>query len=73
MLSAKFLQLIDLANKLLFQERHTPHKIYSLHEPEVQCIAKGKTRIRYGRRSDLAAAFCLLQGNQNSILLMDEA
>ena len=26
-----------------------------------------------GRRSDLAAALCLLQGDQNSVLLMDEA
>jgi len=46
-LSTKFLSLIDIANKLLIQEKHTPHKIYSLHEPEVQCIAKGKARIRY--------------------------
>ena len=27
----------------------------------------------HGRRGNLAAAFCLLQGNQNSVLLMDEA
>jgi len=27
----------------------------------------------HGRRGNLAAAFCLLQGNQNSILLVDEA
>ena len=46
-LSANFMNLIDLANKVLIQERHTPKKIYSLHEPEVQCIGKGKDRIRY--------------------------
>jgi len=46
-LSMRFLLLIDLANKLQIQEKNTPNKIYSLHEPEVQCIAKGKTRIRY--------------------------
>ena len=46
-LSFNFQTLIDLANKLLVQEKHTPKKIYSLHEPEVQCIGKGKARIRY--------------------------
>jgi IS5 family transposase len=46
-LSPKFLQLIVLANKLLLQEKNTPKKIYSLHEPEVCCIGKGKDRIRY--------------------------
>jgi len=30
-------------------------------------------RSGHGRRGNLAAAFCLLQGNQNSVLLMDEA
>jgi IS5 family transposase len=46
-LSMSFLQLIELANKLLLQEKNTPNKIYSLHEPEVCCIGKGKDRIRY--------------------------
>jgi IS5 family transposase len=46
-LSTPFLLLIDLANKLLIQEKNTLHKIYSLHEPEVQCMAKGKAHIRY--------------------------
>jgi IS5 family transposase len=46
-LSMSFLQLIDLANKLLLQEKNTPNKIYSLHEPEVCCIGKGKARVRY--------------------------
>jgi IS5 family transposase len=46
-LSANFLSLIETSKKLLLQERHTPKKIYSLHEPEVCCIGKGKDRIRY--------------------------
>jgi IS5 family transposase len=46
-LSANFLQLIETANKLLLQEKNTPKKIYSLHELGVQCIGKGKDRIRY--------------------------
>jgi len=45
--STGFLSLIDTSKKLLLQERDTPKKIYSLHEPGVQCIGKGKDRIRY--------------------------
>ena len=44
--SPNFLQLIDLSNKLLVQEKDTK-KIYSLHEPEVCCIGKGKDHVRY--------------------------
>ena len=46
-LSANFVSMIATANKLLLQEKNTPKKIYSLHEPGVQCIGKGKDRIRY--------------------------
>jgi len=45
--SPAFLQLIEIAKKLLVQEKTTSKKIYSLHEPEVCCIGKGKERIRY--------------------------
>jgi IS5 family transposase len=40
-LSLRFLQLIEIANKLLVQEKKTPKEIYSLHEPVVCCIGKG--------------------------------
>ena len=46
-LSANFATLIETAKKLLLQEKNTPKKIYSLHELGVQCIGKGKDRIRY--------------------------
>ena len=46
-LSANFAALIETAKKLLLQEKNTPKKIYSLHELGVQCIGKGKERIRY--------------------------
>ena len=46
-LSTNFESLIELAHKLLLQEKNTPKKIYSLHEPETQCIGKGKDNIRY--------------------------
>ncbi len=39
-------QLI-LAKRLLEQKRDSKNKIYSIHEPQVQCIAKGKAHQRY--------------------------
>ena len=36
-----------VSNKLLVQEKNTKKKIYSLHEPEVCCIDKGKDHVRY--------------------------
>ena len=46
-LSTNFTTLIETADKLLLQEKNTPKKVYSLHELGVQCIGKGKDRIRY--------------------------
>lgn len=39
--------LKNLFLKVLAQTRHTKDKIYSLHEPEVACIAKGKSHKPY--------------------------
>jgi IS5 family transposase len=40
-------QMIDQANRLLAQQRNSKNKIYSLHEPDVECIAKGKAHKKY--------------------------
>ena len=40
-------ELLALAHRLLVQERDSKHKIYSVHAPEVECIAKGKAHKRY--------------------------
>jgi len=39
--------LLDLSSRLLAQERDDRHKLYSIHEPEVECISKGKVHKRY--------------------------
>jgi len=39
--------LISQAEQLLKQEKDTPKKLYSLHAPEVECIAKGKAHKKY--------------------------
>jgi IS5 family transposase len=39
--------LLDRAERVRRQQPHDRDKLYSLHEPEVQCIGKGKARQRY--------------------------
>lgn len=46
-ISTNFESLIDISKKLLVQEKNSKKKIYSLHEPDVQCICKGKERKKY--------------------------
>lgn len=38
---------LALVSQLLHQQRKGGGKIYALHEPEVDCISKGKARVRY--------------------------
>jgi IS5 family transposase len=38
---------LALFSKVLSQKRHDHNKIYSLHEPHVQCISKGKEHKKY--------------------------
>lgn len=44
---AELALLISQAEQLLKQEKTTSNKLYSLHAPEVECIAKGKAHKRY--------------------------
>lgn len=46
-LKPAFQALLDKANRLLTQTRTSKNKLYSLHAPEVACIAKGKVTKRY--------------------------
>ncbi len=39
--------LLERARRILEQQRHDTHKLYSLHAPEVECIAKGKAHKPY--------------------------
>lgn len=40
-------KLLELFESILCQRRNSRKKIYSIHEPEVQCISKGKERKKY--------------------------
>lgn len=42
-----YLEFMDTANKVLVQQKDSKHKIYSIHEPHVYCVAKGKVAKKY--------------------------
>ena len=39
--------LLDTSKRIYEQQRHDKNKVYSVHEPEVDCISKGKAHKRY--------------------------
>ncbi len=43
----RVLDTLTLVSRLLHQTQKSSGKLYSLHEPEVDCISKGKARVRY--------------------------
>ena len=46
-LNSKALELLSIIKRVLLQEKNSKNKIYSLHEPDVVCISKGKSHKRY--------------------------
>ena len=52
----KLAHLLDLAQKIYSQRTATKGKIYSVHAPEVQCIAKGKAHKPYEFGSKVSIA-----------------
>lgn len=57
-----FSELLSLARRLLLQERNSKNKVYSLHEPHVYCIAKGKARKPYEFGSKVSLVVTHKQG-----------
>jgi len=43
----KYREEIEIFEKILAQKKEDKHKIYSIHEPEVECITKGKEHKKY--------------------------
>lgn len=40
-------KLLETSKRIHMQQRHDKNKVYSVHEPEVECISKGKAHKRY--------------------------
>jgi IS5 family transposase len=52
----KYAKQLMIFNKVLAQERSSSDKVYSIHQPHVKCIAKGKEAKKYefGNKSSIA-------------------
>src|SRR5215210_224030 len=61
-LAFRFARLLGLTERLLVQERTSKNKLYSLHAPEVVCIAKGKAHRPYEFGSKVALAVTNREG-----------
>jgi transposase, IS5 family len=61
-LAARFARLLGLVERLLLQERHSKNKLYSLHAPEVVCLAKGKANKAYEFGAKVALAVTNREG-----------
>jgi IS5 family transposase len=61
-LSIRFAPLLGLTERLLTQARTSKNKLYSLHAPEVVCIAKGKAHRPYEFGSKVALAVTNREG-----------
>ena len=61
-LRERVLDRLVLVSRLLRQEPKSASKIYSLHEPEVDCISKGKARVRYEFGTKVSVATTLNGG-----------
>lgn len=44
---AAFAEPMALTQRLLQQQRHDQQKLYAMHAPEVECLAKSKAHKRY--------------------------
>ncbi|HEX3523241.1 MAG TPA: IS5 family transposase [Stellaceae bacterium] len=57
-LEQRFAAIRRRVERLLAQQRHDRNKLYSLHAPEVECLAKGKAHKKYefGVKVSIAAA-----------------
>jgi transposase, IS5 family len=47
---------LEVAKRIHEQQRHDRNKVYSMHEPDVACIAKGKAHKRYEFGSKVSVA-----------------
>ena len=73
----------DNYKKVLIQDRNTKDKIYSLHEPQTACIAKGKAHKAYefgtkvavtrGRKTGIITSIKRFAGNPHDSKTLEEA
>lgn len=60
----KYQKVFEIYRKALTQERNTKDKIYSLHEPQVACIAKGKS----GKAYEFGTKVAVVRGRETGVI-----
>lgn len=68
-LAEVFSPILDQTKQILAQERNSKNKIYSLHEPHVACISKGKAHKRY----EFGCKVSLAVTNKQGLVVSSEA
>ena len=58
-------KLLALCRRILTQKRHDQDKVYSLHEPQVYCLAKGKAHKEY----EFGAKASLVVGKKHGVIV----
>jgi IS5 family transposase len=58
----RLLDTLVLVSRLLHQTPKSSGKLYALHEPEVDCISKGKARVRYEFGTKVSVATTIDEG-----------
>jgi IS5 family transposase len=61
----RWTEKLALCRRVLAQQRHDHHKVYSLHEPHVYCLAKGKEHKQY----EFGAKASLVMGKRHGVIL----
>jgi transposase, IS5 family len=61
-LRERVLDMLVLTSRLLHQQPKDKGKLYSLHEPQVDCISKGKARVRYEFGTKVSVAATINEG-----------
>lgn len=68
-LQGTFADLLDKAKQLLFQEKTSKDKLYSLHAPETYCISKGKA----GKPYEFGCKVSLVLTHKQGLALSSQA
>ena len=68
-LSEIFVPILTQSKRLLAQERKDKNKLYSLHEPDVHCISKGKAHKRY----EFGCKFSITTTHKQGLVISSEA
>jgi transposase, IS5 family len=71
-LETTFADILALVDRVIAQQKTSKNKLYALHAPEVECIAKGKARTKYefGVKASIATTNARTAGGQFIIGMM---